>query len=77
MNKLVGEITNITSSGNISLVEAKVDDVILSAMIIGNSGNTDFLKIGKENRLETMLGLIRRSWGFRIGMTHGCQMDGC
>lgn len=51
MNKLVGEITNITSSGNISLVEAKVDDVILSAMIIGNSGNTDFLKIGNKVQL--------------------------
>lgn len=51
MNKLIGEISNITSSGNISLVEAKVDDVILSAMIIGNSSNTDFLKIGNKIQL--------------------------
>lgn len=46
MNKLSGKIVNITSSGNISLVEAEVDDVVLSAMILGNSSNTNFLKLG-------------------------------
>lgn len=51
MNKLFGQITNITTSGNISLVEAKVDDVILSAMIIGNSDNTEFLKLGNNVHL--------------------------
>ena len=51
MNKLSGEITTITSSGNISLVEAKVDDVVLSAMIIGNAENTSFLKIGNSIQL--------------------------
>ena len=51
MNKLLGEITTITSSGNISLVEAKVDDVILSAMIIGNTENTKFLKVGNKVHL--------------------------
>lgn len=51
MNKLLGEITSITSSGNISLVEAKVDDVVLSAMIIGNTTNTHFLKIGNKVQL--------------------------
>lgn len=51
MNKLLGKIVNITSSGNISLVEAKVGDVLLSAMILGNSTNTNFLKVGNPIQL--------------------------
>ncbi|MDA3930609.1 MAG: TOBE domain-containing protein [Prolixibacteraceae bacterium] len=51
MNKLTGKIVNITSSGNISLVEAKVDDVVLSSMILGNSSNTSFLKVGNTIQL--------------------------
>jgi len=52
MNKLSGTIENITSSGNISLVEVNVAGVLLSAMIIGNAGNTPFLKI--ENSVQVL-----------------------
>lgn len=51
MNKLNGKIATITSSGNISLVEVLVENVMLSAMIIGNTSNTEFLKNGRKVEL--------------------------
>lgn len=51
MNKVIGNIVGIDTSGNISLVEVKVNEVILSSMIIGNEKNTEFLEMGREVQL--------------------------
>ena len=48
MNKLYGKITAITSSGNISLVDAEVSGYPMSAIMIGTSENTGYLKEGRE-----------------------------
>lgn len=47
MNRITGEISKITSSGNISLVEAKVNHQTMAAIVIGTSSNTSYMKIGK------------------------------
>lgn len=51
MNILTGKIASITSSGNISLVEVTVSEVVLSAMVIGNTTTTDFLMEGNSVQL--------------------------
>lgn len=48
MNKLEGVITQITSSGNISLVDVTAHGVPLSAIIIGTEENTSYLKVGRS-----------------------------
>lgn len=48
MNKIAGEIHRITSSGNISLVEAKVEDTIMAAIVIGKPDNTAYMKVGRK-----------------------------
>jgi molybdopterin-binding protein len=48
MNRIAGEIIKITSSGNISLVEAKVKDQLMAAIVIGNSSNTSYLNVGQK-----------------------------
>ena len=48
MNAIKGEIIQITSSGNISLVEAQVEDITMAAIVIGNPENTGYMKIGKK-----------------------------
>lgn len=51
MNSLKGNIVDILSSGNISLVEVAVKNVVLSSMIIGNASNTEFLQLGNTVKL--------------------------
>lgn len=43
MNKIKGNITGITTSGNISLIDIDANGVSLSAIIIGTPENTPYL----------------------------------
>ena len=76
MNTIKGEISAIISSGNISMIEAKVEDTIMAAIVIGNPQNTTYLKIGKKIELlfkESEVSIARDFIGF-ISMRN--QLEG-
>lgn len=76
MNRIKGEISNITSSGNISLVEAKVNNQTMAAIVIGNPSNTGYMKIGRQISLlfkETEVSIAKNFTG-QISMRN--QLEG-
>ena len=47
MNQLPGTIKNVTSSGNVSLVSLETAGIDMSAIILGTTANTPYLRPGK------------------------------
>ncbi len=51
MNKLSGNIKNIETSDNISLIDIEVHDSIFCSIVINTDGTDDYLKVGNNINL--------------------------
>jgi len=51
MNSLLGNITEITTDGSLSLVKLKVQNTVLTSIVIDTPETADYLKIGNEIKI--------------------------
>ncbi len=70
MNQFIGEIIECTTDGSLSLIQAQVNGVVITSIVIDDPEQNNYLQIGKRVRIlckETEV-IIAKEWKGKISL---------